>query len=49
LVDSGGRLEKFNRRLAKANQANPATVNQTDTKAKTRKPRKTKLTLAQLT
>jgi len=49
LVDSGGRLEKFNRRLAKANQANPATVNQTDSKAKTRKPRKTKLTLAQLT
>jgi ribosomal protein L31 len=49
LVDSGGRLEKFNRRLAKANQANPATVNKTDTKAKTRKPRKAKLTLAQLT
>ncbi len=50
LVDSGGRVEKFKKRLAKANQAqtNQDVATKTTAKAKTRKPRKSKLTLAQL-
>ncbi len=48
LVDSGGRVEKFNKRLAKANQTNQSVAAKDNSKTKTRKPRKSKLTLAQL-
>jgi len=48
LVDSGGRVEKFNKRLEKTNQANQSVVAKANSETKTRKPRKSKLNLAQL-